>query len=155
MALVVKKSQETYEYVPLTERNEENPFTVIIKRLPPRQFTILEDKMAKINQDESISFTTGTFNWSVIKKGLIDWSNMLDENNKPIYPNKNGTGELLDTTLDLLPMDIISEIANVIVGISKDPDNADIYLGNFKDKTMPTVEETPKKATTRGKAKSN
>ena len=152
MALIVKKTQETYEYVPLTERNEENPFTVIIKRLPPRQFTILEDKMAKINQDESISFTTGTFNWAVIKKGLIDWKNMFDENDKPIYPAKNGKGEFLDDTLDLLPLDLIAEIANVIVGVSKDPDNADIYLGNFQDKTIPV--EPVKRTAKRGKAES-
>ncbi len=144
MAITIKKTQETYEYIPLIERGEEKPFTVIIKRLPPRQFTILEDKMAKINQDESISFTTGTFNWAVIKKGIIDWRNMLDENGKEIYPLKNGKGELLDETLDLLPLDLITEIANTIVGISKDPDNANIYLGNFEDKTVP--EKEPVKA---------
>jgi len=131
MAITIKKTQETYEFTPLSERGEENPFTVTIKRLPPRQFTILEDKMAKINQDESISFTTGTFNWAVLKKGVVDWSNMFDEDEKPIFPAKNGKGELLDESLDLLPLDIITEIANTVVSISKDPDNIDIYLGNF------------------------
>ena len=144
MAITIRKTQETYEYIPLIEKGEEKPFTVILKRLPPRQFTILEDKMAKINQDESISFTTGTFNWSVIKKGIMDWRNMLDEDGKEIYPLKNGRGELLDETLDLLPLDIITEIANTIVGISKDPDNANIYLGNFEDRTIP--KEEPAKA---------
>ena len=152
MALIVKKTQETYEYVPLSERVEENPFTVIIKKLPPRQFTILEDKMAKINQDESISFTTGSFNWAVLKKGLVDWKNMIGENDRPISPAKNGKGELLDESLDLLPLDFIAEIANVIVGISKDPDNADIYLGNFPDNTLP--EETNTRTTKSGKAAS-
>jgi len=131
MAITIKKSPHTYEFVPLSERGESEPFTVTIKVLPPRQFTILEDKMAKINQDESISFTTGTFNWSVIKKGLVDWDNMLDEDGKQIRAAKNGKGELLDESLDLLPLDIITEIANTIVSISKDPDNADLFLGNF------------------------
>jgi hypothetical protein len=152
MAITIRKTQETYEYVPLIERGEEKPFTVIIKRLPPRQFTILEDKMAKINQDESISFTTGTFNWAVIKKGIIDWRNMLDENGKEIYPLKNGKGELLDETLDLLPLDIITEIANTIVGISKDPDNANIYLGHFEDKTVPKNEEVEAKEPAKAKS---
>jgi len=146
MAITIKKTQETYEYIPLIERGEEKPFTAIIKRLPPRQFTILEDKMAKINQDESISFTTGTFNWAVIKKGIVDWRNMLDENGKEIYPLKNGKGELLDETLDLLPLDLITEIANTVVGISKDPDNANIYLGNFEDKTVPKKEPVKAKS---------
>ena len=131
MAITIQKTQETYEFIPLSERGEKNPFTVTIKRLPPRQFTILEDKMAKINQDESISFTTGTFNWAVLKKGVIDWANMNDVDGKPIHPTKSGKQELLDESLDLLPLDIISEIANTIVSISKDPDNIDIYLGNF------------------------
>jgi hypothetical protein len=148
MAITIKKQQETYEYIPLIERGEKEPFTVIIKRLPPRQFTILEDKMAKINQDESISFTTGTFNWAVIKKGIVDWKNMLDENGKPIYPAKAGSGELLDTTLDLLPMDLITEIANSIVGVSKDPENASIYLGD-------TTEDLTSKKTANAKSKSN
>jgi len=152
MAITIKKTQETYEYIPLIERGEEKPFTVIIKRLPPRQFTILEDKMAKINQDESISFTTGTFNWAVIKKGIIDWRNMLDENGKEIYPLKNGKGELLDETLDLLPLDLITEIANTVVGISKDPDNVNIYLGDFEDKTVPAKEPVKAKS---AKAKGN
>jgi len=135
MAITIKQTAETYEFIPLSERMEKDPFTVTIKRLPPRQFTILEDKMAKINQDESISFTTGTFNWAVIKKGLVDWKNMLDEDGKPILPTKSGKGEIVDESLDLLPLELISEIANTIVSISKDPDNIDIYLGNFKQTT--------------------
>jgi hypothetical protein len=138
MALTIKKRDDTYEFIPLSERGEENPFTVIIRRLPPKQFTILEDKMAKINQDESISFTTGTFNWAVIKKGIVDWTNMFDESGKQITPVKSSKGEILDESLDLLPLELIAEIANTIVSISKDPDNTDIYLGNYtqtKDKT--------------------
>ncbi len=99
----------------------------------PRQFTILEDKMAKINKDESISFTTGSFNWEVLKKGTTGWDNLLDEKGKEVKPNKNGQGEILDSSLDLLPLSIITEIANVIVGISKDPDNAEVYLGTVDD----------------------
>ena len=143
MAITIKKVNDTYKYIPLSERGEENPFTVTIRRLPPREFTILEDKMAKINQDESISFTTGSFNWAVIKKGIVDWENIFDEDGKPIYPAKNGKGELLDESLDILPLDIIAEIAGTIVSISKDPDNIDLYLGNFE-----------KEAKTSGKTKS-
>jgi len=84
MPLKITKKSDGYEYIPLTERGTENPFTVSIKRIMPRQFTILEDKMAKINKDESISFTTGSFNWEVLKKGTAGWSNLQDEDCKEI-----------------------------------------------------------------------
>ena len=135
MALVTHRTIETYEYIPMTERDEKKPFTVKLQRIPPRQFTILEDKMAKINKDESISFTTGTFNWEVIKKGITGWSNLVDEKGKAVTPAKSGNGEILDASLDLLPLAIITEIANVIVGISKDPENAEVYLGTVNEAT--------------------
>ena len=134
MAITTKrKQQDSYEYVPLSERDDKKPFTIKLKRIMPRQFTILEDKMARINADESISFTTGSFNWEVLKKGTTGWSNLLDEDGKDIRPAKNGQGEILDNSLDLLPLSIITEIANVIVGISKDPENAEVYLGTSND----------------------
>ena len=133
MALKTTSNVADYEYIPLSERADKKPFTVKIKRILPRQFTILEDKMAKINKDESISFTTGSFNWEVLKKGTTGWENLVDEKNKEIKPLKNGQGEILDSSLDLLPLSIITEIANVIVGISKDPDNAEVYLGSVDE----------------------
>ena len=137
MAITAHKKQDGYEYIPLSERADKKPFTINVKRILPRQFTILEDKMARINADESISFTTGSFNWEVLKKGTTGWTNLLDEGGKDILPNKNGQGEILDSSLDLLPLSIITEIANVIVGISKDPENAEVYLGSV-DATIET-----------------
>ena len=143
MAIKITEAPKSFDYIPLTERGEQNPFTVTIQKLPPKQFTILEDKMAKINQDESISFTTGTFNWAVIKQGVLSWENLLDANDKPITVLKASNGEILDQSLNLLPLELITEIANVIVSISKDPDNADIYLGKVEDISK-DVSETPK-----------
>ncbi len=153
MAITIKNIQESYEYVPLSEKHGEFPFTATIKRIPPRQFTILEDKMAKINKDESISFTTGTFNWEIIKKGLVGWTNLLDESGEQINPNKNGKGEILDDSLNYLPLDLITEISGVITSISKDPDNSDIYLGNFVDESIPkTTTKTPTKTPRKAKS---
>ena len=136
MAITTQRKQsDGYEYIPLSERADKKPFTVNIKRILPRQFSILEDKMARINADESISFTTGSFNWEVLKKGTTGWKNLLDEDGKEIRPAKNGQGEILDASFDLLPLSIITEIANVIVGISKDPENAGVYLGTVDETT--------------------
>jgi len=133
MALVVNRAKEqTYEYVPIAERGEKKPFKVTVRRLTPKEFSFIEDKMARINQDQSVSFTTGTFNWEIVKKGLVDWESLLDENGKPVKIVIGSDG-VTDNSLNLLPVDLIAEIANVINGITKDPDNADIYLVNDEE----------------------
>ncbi len=148
MALTVStaKSPQTYEYVPLIERGEKNPFTVTVRRLTPKEFSFIEDKMARINQDQSVSFTTGTFNWEIVKKGIVGWTNLLDEDGKEVKPVKV-EGGIADSSLNLLPMDIITELANVIVGLTKDPDNAHLYLA--EDETE-EAEEGSKGAKTKG-----
>jgi len=137
MAIISTTLPKTLKFTPLSERGEEKPFSLSIRALPPRQFSILEDKMAKINNDESISFTTGSFNWAVIKAGIMDWENLLTEDGTQIKPTKNSKGEVEDNSLDLLPLEIIVEVANTIVSISKDPDNVDLYLGNFPKHEKP------------------
>jgi hypothetical protein len=128
MAIIAKKSaEEVYTYVPISERGEKKPFTVKVRRLTPKEYTFIEDKITRYNQDETISFSTGTFNWNVVKKGLVDWENLLDEKGKPI-PIEVGKDGVLDSSLNLLPLDIITEIANLIINLTKDPENADIYL---------------------------
>jgi hypothetical protein len=136
MALKINKAlnQKVYKYIPLIERGEDKPFTVYIRRLTPKEYASIEDKTIKINKDETLSFTTGTFNWEVCKKGIVNWENLLDENNKEIKIIKDDTG-VSDDSLNLLPLDIITEIANVILGITKDPDNAHLYLGDIDEET--------------------
>jgi hypothetical protein len=130
MALIVNKptKDQTYDYVPMIERGADKPFTVKIRRLTPKEFSHIEDKMARINQDQSISFTTGTFNWEVVKRGIVSWENLFDGDGKPIKAVIGEDG-VTDESLNNLPLDIITEIANVIVGITKNPDTVEIYLG--------------------------
>jgi len=130
MAIKINKEQRniTYKYIPIMERGEKDPFTVEIRPLTSKELIEIEDKMIKMNKDESISIATGTYHWEVCKKGIVDWSNFLDENNKEIQIKKNIYG-VEDEILNLLPISLITEIGNVIVGISKDPENAKIYLG--------------------------
>jgi len=128
------KSKEEYKYVPISERGEKKPFTVTLRRLTPKEFTFIEDKIARYNQDTTITFNTGTFNWEIVKKGVIDWENLLGEDKRPIKPGIGKDG-VLDESLNLLPMDIITEIATVISNITKDPENAKIYLEGAGEET--------------------
>jgi hypothetical protein len=129
MAIIAQpKNLLTYDYTPMTERGDKKPFTVTVKRLTTKEYTFIEDKIARFNQDQSITFNTGTFNWEIVKKGLVDWKNLIDGDGKPIKIVIGSEG-VLDSSLNLLPLDIISEIATLIVNITKDPENIESYLG--------------------------
>jgi hypothetical protein len=133
MALKVRTSKpKTYEYIPISERGEEKPFTVEIRQLSKREYAVIEDKLARFHRDESITFSSMSTNYELVQQGLVGWKNMFDDRGKPIEPViKNGVVDA--ESLDLLPIEIIQELANVIAGITKDPDNADIYLGIDKE----------------------
>jgi len=134
MAIRIDRAKKdiTYRYVPILERGEKDPFTVEIRPLTPKELIEIEDKMVRLNKDESISVSTGSYNWEVCKRGIVDWRNLLDERNREIPINRDTIG-ISDETLNYLPISFITEIANVIVGISKDPENAKLYLGEEED----------------------
>jgi len=127
MALKVKTKIEEYEYIPLSERDQENPFTIKLRRLTPKEFSFIEDKMLKMYGDASMAYTSGTYNWNVVKKGIIGWENLIDEDNKPIKIVIGSDG-VTDDSLNFIPPDIISEVAAVIVALTKDPDDAKTIL---------------------------
>ena len=133
MALKLSKNKiKTFKYITGDQREEKLPFTLTVKPLTPKEYATIEDNIIKVNKDESVSFTTGTFNWQICKRGILDWENFLNDKNIQIKPKKE-FDEVSDASLNQLPYDYITEIANVIVGITKDPDNANLYLGNFDE----------------------
>jgi len=127
----------TFEYIPNSQKGEKDPFTVSLKRLSPKEYALIEDKLIQYHQDEVMTFSTSITNFTAVQNSLINWKNMLGEDNKPISPKFNN-GLLDEKSLELIPMPMITEIANVVVGISKDPENADQYLGNIKDPALAT-----------------
>jgi len=132
MAIKITTKQKTYEYIPVGERGEERPFTVTIKALNAREYALTEDILTRMGQDQTMLFTTGSYNYLIAQKGIKGWKNLLDENDREIKPIMNGN-YLAEESLNLLPPELVTEIANVILGITKDPDNADLYLGNIDE----------------------
>jgi hypothetical protein len=149
MAITANTKQQTYDYVPLTERGVADAFSVTIRRLTPKEFSFIEDKLAKMNPDQSISFTSGTYNWDIVKKGIIGWDNMVTETNKPIKIVIGSDG-VVDDSLNKIPADIISEISGVIVGITKDPDSAALFL-QLDEPVVEDVEQDAAKEATPAK----
>ena len=128
MAIKVSQGKtKTYKYVPLSEREDEKPFSVTIRPLSSRELAILEDKLIKVSKDETISFNSGSFNWDVCKHGIVDWENLTDEKGKQVAI-KVKDGLVTDESLNKLPLYIITEVAGVITSISKDPENAELFI---------------------------
>ncbi len=118
----------SYDYTPISERGEKEPFTVTLKKLSAKENASIEDKLVEFHQDESVTFSTASTNFLMLQMSMINWKNMLDENDKPIAL-KVTNGLVTEESLNLLPPELIVELAKVVVGISKDPENAEFYLG--------------------------
>ena len=132
--LIVNQKKE-YEFIPVSERGQENPFTVKIRPLGVREMAKLEDNFITIKEGDGISLSQGTYNQKALKAGIITWENLKDEDGVEYKVKKNSNGEVLDESLNLLPPTILSEIANAIVTISKYPEDADVLLGNSDTET--------------------
>ena len=129
--LIIRKEKE-YKYIPVSERGQKDPFTVYIKPLGVRQMAKLEDNYVVIKEGDGVSLQQGAYNTKALKNGIDRWENLKDEDGKEYFVEKNGKGEVLDSSLDLLPPTILAEIANVIISVSKFPEDADTFLGNDK-----------------------
>lgn len=133
MGLVVStKKDEIFDYIPISFRGDDNPFTVKIKRVDPKTFAKLEDGLTKINQeDATISFASGSFNWNLVKRGITGWENVADENGNPIKFKKDQANLMAESILELIPMEIITEIATTIASITRNPEHTDLFLGKL------------------------
>lgn len=131
MSLTVNaKKSESFEYVPVNFRGEDAPFKVTIKRIDSRTFTKLEDGLTKLHQeDATISFASGSFNWQVLKRGVTGWENIFDADGAPIKFVKDSSGLMDDSCIEFLPFELITEIATTISSITRTPEHTDIFLG--------------------------
>ena len=131
MGLVIStKKDEVFEYIPISCRGDDVPFTVKIKRIDPKTFAKLEDGLTKINQeDATISFASGSFNWNVAKRGIVGWENVSDDNGTAVKFKKDQTNLMDDSVLELIPMEMVTEIATTISSITRNPEHTDLFLG--------------------------
>lgn len=142
--MLIVNQQGAYPYIPVSERGVEEPFTVQIKPLGVREMAKLEDGYITIKENEGISLSQGAYNQKALKTGILSWENLKDEDGVEYFVKKSGKGEVLDESLNLLPPTILTEIANVIVSISKYPEDIDSLLGTVKEEEE-VVKEEPKK----------
>lgn len=133
MALKVYKTKEEYDYIPVEERGEKKPATFVIRPLSREEQAKLEDLILKVDPNNGfINMANTSYLLHSFLLGVTDIKNIVDEKGKDLKPVFTSKG--LDTSfLDLLPDDIIKEVAEVIINISKNPQNADVFLGNIEE----------------------
>jgi hypothetical protein len=141
MALVTNSNKsETFNYIPVSCRGDEAPFSVTVKRLDKKSFAKLEDGLTKVSQeDATISFASGSFNWSLVKRGVISWENITDENSAQVKFVKDTNGFMDDISIEALPLEMITEIANLIANITRTPEHTDLFLGKFSPEVVTSV----------------
>ena len=127
MALKITTKEE-YWFTPSDQRNEKNPFKIKFKRLTTRELSVLEDNLVTLKQNDSVSFAQASYNYGAIKNALLDWQGVLDDKNKEIKLEFNSKGQVKDKYIDMIAP-YINEIATVIIQLSKNPTNKDLFDG--------------------------
>ena len=128
MALQITSNlKNSYEYTPVSERGEEAPFTVKLRRLSLEVLALTQDSSFNINKDQSYSYRINSQNLTALKHGLIGWKNIIDEDGKPIKFKMDGPIASMES-LEYLPIEFRTEIANVILALSNNPSKADLIL---------------------------
>jgi len=128
MALVLNnvKLEDEYEYIPESQREEDKPFTVRFKRIPLNKLAELQDESIGIRQSGTYTININSQHYTALKLALIGWSNIMDGKKELKFRIVHGVAS--DESLEILPTELRTEIASVIIEVSKDPANADVYL---------------------------
>ena len=138
MAIVFdSRLEEGFDYIPVDQRGDAEPFSVKIKTIASRDLVKLQDNLLQRDNEDKISLRTGSYNLAACKLAIIGWSNMNDRDGKAIEPEFSRDGKVLDKSLDYLPTKYFDEIANVAISISNDPSMIDLF-------TEPKVTKTKK-----------
>lgn len=115
-----KTPTEGFKFVPSSQKGETSPFSVSIKPLTSKQVLLLEDKLVKRSGESDVTFSTGEFSYNTCKLGIIEWENIEDSEGKTLKLVKGSDGTVSDVSMSAIPSAMITEIANIIITISRD-----------------------------------
>lgn len=127
MAIIIQKVKEDLKYIPITQRGTENPFSVFIKLLEPKELLLLEDKVVRREGDE-MTFAMGAFAVNICKASIIGWENISDSEGKALEFKKSADGLPLDKTLGYIGVEWLQEISNVVTSVSRDKSNISVFF---------------------------
>lgn len=127
MALKITNTQDEYEYVPVDQREDAKPFTVKFKVLSLDLQAEAQDTVLNVGNDQRMTMHVNTQNLLALRNGLIGWENITDSTGKTIK-FRVVHGLAATECLEYLPQDLRTEIANIILTVSKDPTQATTVL---------------------------
>ena len=130
MAITVTKiKKKEFDYIPVDERTEKTPVVFKLRLVSKSERARLEDGLLKINQDGTFNFANASYILEMFRRGVTDIVGLKDENDKKIDIEKDGNGYISYDFMEMLSDELIQEIGNVVIAISKDPKNYKVYLG--------------------------
>ena len=127
MALTAITTEDTYTYTPVSQRGEDNPFNVTFTRLSLEVSAEAQDTVLNLNNDQSMTLHVNAQNLLALRHGLTSWENLTDTKGKPVK-FRRVRGVAATECLEYLPQEIRTEIASVILEVTKDPTSADALL---------------------------
>lgn len=121
---ISKLSRDIQEYTPkdwLDDKGnpEEGAFVVSFKPLSKRQLATYQDSSSRIAMGtNAIMLGNSTGNLSIFKEAITGWKNLVIDDAEVKF-EKDGLGNVKDELLEDIPLDIIEEIANYILKVSR------------------------------------
>jgi len=132
MALVHNPQLKGFDYTPLDQLGEDNPFTLKLKTLTPRALIILQDSIIARDSKGSTIVQSGAYSVGVCLQGIVGWSGIEDTDSKEVKIKLEGAGTISPKSLDSIPHTYYEEIASIIIAVSQDPASVDDLTNSKK-----------------------
>ena len=117
MALTARTSTHIEPFIPLSELDSKDPFTAQIRSLSTLELLALKDTLTSLDHLGTPIVQAGRFDIDVCSLAIQSWENLLDADGNAVAITRfNGKVDI--KSLNLLPIEIISEIAEQVITIS-------------------------------------
>ena len=127
--------KQEHKYVLIADRKDENgedeknPITWKFKPLSQKQIAAIDDGMLSYkNNFTEVSVSQNEAVLSAVKTQVTGWENLEDDKGEVKFNPKEGVTEDI---LAFMGKEGWAELGNVIINVSKFPDDAETHLGNF------------------------
>jgi hypothetical protein len=127
----VSNIKTIHDYTPIEFRGEENAPVFKLKMLSIRQLAELDDSLTAVDNTGGISLKTGSHALKALKMSLVDWANVVDDDDKPLVMKKNGDGTVSDEMLEMIPANIRAELSGAAISMSRFPETVKETLGKL------------------------
>lgn len=121
MAIKALNPNETWDYVPKSERGSERPFKAKLRALNNEEKEHIENILIVSQGGGNAAVRSGTYNTVICKFGIIGWENLEDHEGNPVEFREqksplNGVRPIADETLirRYFPRDLVAELATAI-----------------------------------------